>query len=81
MSNGIQRKKKNFYIYITESLAAKIKKQIDTSEILRSAHNLPYIFLHQRKGRKTTMFDVQYFITKINRLVQKYNICDESGQP
>lgn len=34
------------HIYITESLAANIKKQIDTSETLRSAHNLPYIFLH-----------------------------------
>lgn len=27
------------------------------------------------------MFNVQYFITKMNKLIQKYNIRDESGQP
>lgn len=69
------------HIYIPENLATKVRKQIDASEALRSAHHLPYIFLHQHKGYKVNMFDVQYFITKINRLIQKYNICDESGQP
>lgn len=69
------------HIYISESLASKIKKQIDISETLRTAHELPYIFLHQHKGYKPTILNVQYFIVKINSLIQKYNICDESGQP
>lgn len=69
------------HIYISKSLAAKIRKQINASKALRNEHNLPYIFLHQRKGYKATMFDVQYFIVKINSLIQKYNIRDESGQP
>lgn len=69
------------HIYIPESLADKIIKQIEDSKALREEHNLPYIFLHQHKGYKATMFDVQYFITKINGLIHKYNICDESGQP
>lgn len=68
-------------ISIPESLAVRIKKQTEASKALREEHNLPYIFLHQHKGYKATMFNVQYFIVKINKIIQKYNICDESGQP
>ena len=69
------------HIYIPESLAVRIRKQIDANEVLRKEHDLPYIFLHQHKGYRAKILDVQYFATKINRLIQKYNICDESGQP
>lgn len=68
-------------VYISVELAEKIRKQIAVSADLREEHDLPYIFLHQRKGYKVKMLDVQYFIMKINKLIKKYNVCDESGQP
>lgn len=68
-------------VYIPEELAEKIRKQIAVSAALREEHDLPYIFLHQHKGYKAKMLDVQYFIVKINKLIKKYNVCDESGQP
>lgn len=68
-------------VYIPAELAEKIRKQIAISAALREEHNLPYIFLHQHKGYREKMLDVQYFIVKINKLIKKYNICDESGQP
>lgn len=67
-------------VYIPVELAEKIQKQIAVSAALREEYNLPYIFLHQHKGYKVKMLDVQYFIAKINMLIKKYNICDESGQ-
>lgn len=68
-------------VYISTELAKKIRKQIAISEALRQEHGLPYIFLHQHNGYKVNMLDVQYFIIKINRLIKKYSICDDSGQP
>ena len=66
-------------VYISAELAEKIKEQITASEELRREHSLPYIFLHQKKGYKVTMLNVEYFITKINKLIHKYEICDDSG--
>lgn len=68
-------------VYISVELAEKIRKQIAASEDLRKEHGLPYIFLHQHKGYKVSMLNVEYFIKKINDLIRKYHICDDSGQP
>ncbi|MEG2269620.1 MAG: tyrosine-type recombinase/integrase, partial [Acinetobacter sp.] len=68
-------------IAIPEPLAGRIKKQIEESKALREEHKLPYFFLHQNNGYKPAVLNVQYFISKINKLINKYNICDESGQP
>ena len=68
-------------VYIPVELAEKIRKQIVASECLRKEHGLPYIFLHQHKGYKVSMLNVEYFIKKINDLIRKYHICDDSGQP
>ena len=46
----------------------------------RQEHTLPYIFLHQKKGYKVAMLNVEYFIMKINKLIYKYEICDDSGE-
>ena len=66
-------------VYISPVLAEKIKKQITVSEELRREHSLPYIFLHQKKGYKVAMLNVEYFISKVNKLIHKYEICDDSG--
>lgn len=68
-------------VYISEELAEKIRKQIVSSEGIRMEHRLPYIFLHQHTGYKVSMLNVEYFIKKINDLIRKYYICDDSGQP
>lgn len=67
-------------IYISEELAALIQKQIDESEAMRTEHGLPYIFLHQKKGYKVSMLNVQYFIKKINDIIQKYHIFGGNGE-
>ena len=68
-------------VYISVELTEKIRKQIAASEDLRKEHGLPYIFLHQHRGYKVSMLNVEYFIKKINDLICKYHICDDSGQP
>ncbi len=67
-------------VYISQELADQIRKQISTNQKLRKEHNLPYIFLHQNEGYKASMLNMEYFIKKINNLIKKYNICNESGQ-
>ena len=67
-------------VYISLELADQIRKQSISSQKLRKEHDLPYIFLHQNEGYKASMLNVQYFIKKINNLIKKYNICDESSQ-
>lgn len=67
-------------VYVSAELAKKIKKQITASEELRRKHDLPYIFLHQNKGYKVSMLNVEYFIKKINTLIYKYGICDDGGE-
>lgn len=68
-------------VYISTELAEKIRKQISASEDLRKKHGLPYIFLHQHEGYKASMLNMEYFTKKINALIGKYNICNDSGQP
>jgi len=68
-------------VYISMELAEKIRKQIMVSERLRKEHDLPYIFLHQHKGYRVSMLNVEYFIVKVNELIHKYHICDGSEQP
>lgn len=68
-------------VYISAELTEKIRKQITASEEIRNEHNLPYIFLHQHKGYKVSMLNIEYFIKKINDLIRKYHICGDSGQP
>jgi len=68
-------------VYISMELAEKIRKQIVVSESLRKEHGLPYIFLHQHKGYRASMLNVEYFTVKVKELIHKYHICDGSGQP
>lgn len=68
-------------IYISEELAALIRQQTAKSEAIRKENNLPYIFLHQKRDYKVSMLNVPYFIKKINDVILKYHICDESGIP
>ncbi len=67
----------NQEIYISNTLAKLIKKQIKRSEEIRKQHNLPYIFLHQNAGYKPAMLNVEYFSTKINALIKRHNLCDK----
>lgn len=67
-------------VYISNELAAEISIQIKKSKELRNKCGLPYIFLHKNNiGRGVSMWNRQYFIDKINNLITKYDICDDSG--
>nr|WP_288978439.1 site-specific integrase [uncultured Blautia sp.] len=68
-------------IYISHELTELIQQQIDVSASLRKEHDLPYIFFHHNEGYKPAMLNVEYFAIKINELIKKHNICDESGEP
>ena len=65
---------------ISFELAKSITMQAKKTESLRLKYGLPYIFLHQNARYKASMLDISYFIVKINKLIDKNNICDESGQ-
>ena len=70
-------------VYISNELAAEISMQIKKSKTLRDKCDLPYIFLHKNKniiGQGVSMWSISYFSEKINDLIKKYNICDDSGE-
>lgn len=66
-------------VYISTKLASMISKQIEESKKIREECGLPYIFLHQNEGYKISMLSITYFADKINNIIRKHNICDESG--
>ena len=68
-------------VQISLELAGMIAGQAKRTEEFRRRYALPYIFLHQNKGYKVSMLDVSYFSAKVNNLIRRHNICDESGQP
>lgn len=69
-------------VYISKELASEISIQIKKSKELRYKCDLPYIFLHKNKnivGQGISMWSISYFVEKINDLIKKHNICDDSG--
>lgn len=66
-------------VYISAELANLIKQQIIASTELCEIHSKPFIFLHQYQGYKVSMYNVSYFIVKINALIKAHGICDGSG--
>lgn len=68
-------------IYVNQEVKELIEAQINDSEELRNHSGLPYIFLYQNKGRRICLPNTGNYSAKINKLIQKHNICDESGTP
>jgi integrase len=67
-------------VQVSLELAKLIAEQAKRTEPLRLKYCLQYIFLHQNKGYKVSMLNVSYFIIKINKLIKRHKLCDESGQ-
>lgn len=67
-------------VQISLELAGLIVEQARRTETFRQQYELPYLFLHQNKGYRVSMLNVSYFTVKINRLIKKHHLCDESGQ-
>lgn len=63
---------------IPKELGARIQDYIVLTEEYRQESGLPYIFLKKR-GNKVLLENASYFSDKVNRLIEKYNICDEDG--
>jgi len=63
---------------IPKELGDRIQDYIVRTEEYRQESGLPYIFLKKR-GNKILLENSSYFSDKVNRLIEKYNICGEDG--
>lgn len=68
-------------VLIPCSLANEIKLQIESTKPLRDEYCLPYIFIRKRENFKASMLNMWYFAILINKLIENYSICDETGEP
>lgn len=66
-------------VLIFQSLADEIIIQIRERAKLREELSLPYIFVNQRPNFRAGMINMGNYVLVINKLIQKYNLCDESG--
>lgn len=64
---------------IPKELGDRIQNYIICTEKYRQESRLPYIFLKKR-GNRILLENAGYFSVKVNRLIEKYNICDENGR-
>lgn len=67
-------------VLIFQTLADEIKIQIRERAKLREELSLPYIFVNQRPNFRAGMINMGNYVLVINKLIQKYNLCDESGK-
>lgn len=67
-------------ILISTSLADEINVQIKSTQDLQEEYGLPYIFIKKRPNFKANMLNICYFLVKLNELIKKYGISDESGE-
>lgn len=63
---------------IPKELGDRIQDYIVRTEEYRQESGLPYIFLKKREN-KILLENASYFSDKVNRLIEKYNICGEDG--
>lgn len=68
-------------VLIPCSLANEIEMQMKFTKPLRDEYSLPFIFIRKRENFKASMLNMLYFAQLINKLIEKYNICDEIGVP
>ena len=66
-------------VMISKELADDITKQITASKEIRDLSKLPYIFMRFDKNIHPTMVNMASYVLAINKLIKKYNICDEFG--
>ncbi|MEG0834908.1 MAG: tyrosine-type recombinase/integrase [Christensenellaceae bacterium] len=66
-------------VLIFQSLADEIKIEIQERSKLREELCLPYIFVNQRPNFRAGMLNLGNYVLIINKLIQKHNLCDESG--
>jgi hypothetical protein len=66
-------------IIVPSELAADILRHAEKTSALRKEHDLPYIFISKRKNYRANMINPQYFLAKLDKLAEKYDLRDESG--
>ena len=66
------------FVYIPYDLYEQIQKQCEDSKSLRKKYNMPYIFITENNG-DVVLKGSTGFSRSINRLIEKYNICDLEG--
>lgn len=68
------------FAYITESLASRIAGQMEQTAGLRVESRLPYVFISRYQNRRISLYNVEYFAVKVNELIKRHGIRDESGE-
>lgn len=63
---------------IPKELGHRIQDYIVRTKEYRQESGLPYVFLKQR-GKRIILENSGYFSDKVNRLIEKHNICGEDG--
>ncbi len=66
-------------VYISADLAREIREYAASTLPLREEYGLPYIFLKPKRGRISSMVNMSGFTIRINRLIRKHDICDDTG--
>lgn len=66
-------------VLIFQSLADEIIVQIQERAKVRGELGSPYIFVNQRPNFRAGMLNMGNYVLIINKIIQKHNLCDESG--
>jgi hypothetical protein len=67
-------------VFILKSLADEISVQIEKTKEWRKELGVPYLFVNKRPNFRASMINMYHYVLTINRLIEKYGLCDESGQ-
>jgi integrase len=68
-------------VMITKELAEEIAAQIEKTTDLRKEYGLPYIFITKRKNFKASMMNPQYFLIRLDKIAERYDLRGENGEP
>ena len=66
-------------VLIPQSLADDISIHIYNCAQLRKELGVPYIFVNEHKGFQSGMLNRNGYCHAINQMIEKHNICDETG--
>lgn len=67
-------------ILISKALADEIARHIEKTAEWRKEFDIPYVFVNKRPNFRASMLNLPNYLLVINGLIQKYALCDESGQ-
>ena len=67
-------------VLVPAMVSEVINRQIKSSEAMREAHSMPYIFVGEHKGNKASMVSDYGFRNALRKIIIKHDIRDENGE-